>query len=134
MNELANVAGALGGIDVMDVVTAIRLDRRWNPITEKGRLSPGILSYFVPGCGFGGSCLPKDTRALRSQGVKKGLPMHLLSAISEINEAQPLQVIELLQREVPDLSKRTILILGLAFKPETDDIRESASLKIVRSL
>ena len=134
MNEIANLAGALGGIDVMDVVTAIRLDKRWNPITEKGRLSPGILSYLLPGCGFGGSCLPKDIRALRSQGEDKNLPMHLLSAVSEINDAQPLQVIQLIEREIPDLSKRTILILGLAFKPGTDDVRESASLTIIRSL
>ncbi|HEX4630507.1 MAG TPA: UDP-glucose/GDP-mannose dehydrogenase family protein [Chthoniobacterales bacterium] len=134
MNEVANLADALGGIDVMDVVRAIRLDNRWNPITEKGRLFPGILSYLLPGCGFGGSCLPKDIRALRSQGLGKGLPMHLLNAVSEINDAQPLQVIEIVEREIPDLSKRTILVLGLAFKPGTDDVRESASLKIIQSL
>jgi len=134
MNEIANLADTLGGIDVMDVVTAIRLDKRWNPITEKGRLSPGILSYLVPGCGFGGSCLPKDIQALRSQGVEKGLPMRLLSAVSVINEAQPLQVIEIIEREIPDLSKRTILVLGLAFKPGTDDVRESASRTIIRLL
>lgn len=134
MNELANLADALGGIDVMDVVRAVRLDKRWNPITEKGRVSPGILSYLQPGCGFGGSCLPKDIRALRWQGVEEGLPMHLLSAVSDINESQPLQVIEIIERAIRGFSKQTILVLGLAFKPGTDDVRESASLKIIRSL
>jgi UDPglucose 6-dehydrogenase len=134
MNELANLADALGGIDVMDVVRAVRLDKRWNPITEKGRMSPGILSYLLPGCGFGGSCLPKDIRALRSQGVEKGLPMHVLSAISDVNGSQPLQVIEIIEREIHSLSKQTVFVLGLAFKPGTDDVRESASLKIVRAL
>jgi UDPglucose 6-dehydrogenase len=134
MNEIANLADALGGIDVMDVLRAIRLDKRWNPITDKGRVFPTILNYLLPGCGFGGSCLPKDLRALRSQGVGKGLPMHLLSAVSGVNDSQPLQVIEIIEREVQGLSKQTILVLGLAFKPGTNDVRESASLKIVRSL
>jgi UDPglucose 6-dehydrogenase len=134
MNEIANLAGALGGIDVMDVVKAIRLDKRWNPVTDKGRLSPGILSYLVPGCGFGGSCLPKDVQALRSQGVEKGLPMHLVSAVAAVNDSQPLQVIEIIEREVQSLAGQTVLVLGLAFKPDTDDIRQSASLKIIRSL
>jgi UDPglucose 6-dehydrogenase len=134
MNELANLADALGGIDVMDVVRAVRLDKRWNPVIEKGRVSPGILSYLLPGCGFGGSCLPKDIRALRSQGVEKGLPMHLLSALSDVNDSQPLQVIEIIEREIRSFSKQTVLVLGLAFKPGTDDVRESASLKIVRAL
>lgn len=134
MNEVANLADALGGIDVMDVVKGIHLDKRWNPVIDHQRLNPEILSYLVPGCGFGGSCLPKDLRALRSQGVKKGVPMHLVSAVSAINDSQPIQVVEILEREIPDLSTSTILVLGLAFKPGTDDVRESASLKIVRSL
>lgn len=134
MNEIANLADAVGGIDVMDVVRAIHLDRRWNPITENGRIAPSILSYLVPGCGFGGSCLPKDLRALRSQGVGKGLPMHLVNAVSAVNDSQPLQVIEIIEREVQTLSKQTILVLGLAFKPGTDDVRQSASLTIIRSL
>jgi UDPglucose 6-dehydrogenase/GDP-mannose 6-dehydrogenase len=134
MNELANLADALGRIDVMDVVRAIRLDKRWNPITQGGRVSPGILSYLLPGCGFGGSCLPKDIRALQSQGLEKGLPMDLLSAVSEVNDSQPLQVIEIIEREIHSLSQQTILVLGLAFKPGTNDVRESASFKIVRAL
>jgi UDPglucose 6-dehydrogenase/GDP-mannose 6-dehydrogenase len=134
INEIANLADAVGGIDVMDVVRGIRLDKRWNPTIDKGRVSPGILNYLVPGCGFGGSCLPKDIRALQSQGVEKGLPMHLVTAVSSVNDSQPLQVIKILEREIDSLSKQTVLVLGLAFKPGTDDVRESASLRIVQSL
>ncbi len=134
VNEIANLAGALGGIDVIDVVEAIRLDKRWNPVTERGRLSPGILSYLVPGCGFGGSCLPKDIQALRSQGMEKGLPMHFVSAVAAVNDSQPLQVVQIIEREVQSLAKQTVLVLGLAFKPDTNDVRQSASLKIVQSL
>ena len=134
INEIANLAAALGGIDVMDVVKGVHMDKRWNPIMENGRVSPGILTYLVPGCGFGGSCLPKDVQALRSQGMQKGLPMHILNAVLDVNNSQPYQVVEIIEREIAKLSSQTVMVLGLAFKPGTDDVRESASLKIVQSL
>jgi len=134
INEIANLAAALGNIDIMDVVSGVHLDRRWSPVLEQRRLSPEILTYLVPGCGFGGSCFPKDVEALRSQGMECGLPMHILSAVLAVNDAQPGQVIEILEQEIADLSARKCLILGLAFKPSTDDARNSASLKIVQGL
>jgi UDPglucose 6-dehydrogenase/GDP-mannose 6-dehydrogenase len=60
--------------------------------------------------------------------------MHLVSAVAAVNDAQPLQVIEIIEREVQSLAKQTVLVLGLSFKPDTDDVRQSASLKIVQSL
>ena len=134
INEIANLAAALGGIDVMDVVKGVHLDKRWAPITEGGRLSPQILTYLVPGCGFGGSCFPKDVQALRSQGVMHGLPMNMLNAVLDVNDVQPLQVTGIVEREIGSLKGRRVLLLGLAFKPHTDDVRESASLKIARAL
>ena len=134
VNEIANLAAALGGIDVMDVIKGVHMDKRWNPIMENGRVSPGILTYLVPGCGFGGSCFPKDVQALRSQGMQKGLPMHILNAVLDVNNSQPYQVVETIEREISKLSSQTVMVLGLAFKPGTDDVRESASLKIVQSL
>ena len=134
MNEIANLAVALGDIDIMDVVRGVTLDKRWNPIVENRRISPGILSYLVPGCGFGGSCLPKDLQALRALGVENGVPMHVVDAVLQVNESQPHQVIEIIQDAIPVLVGKTVLILGLAFKPGTDDVRESASLRIVQSL
>jgi len=134
MNEIANLAGGIGGIDVMDVVRGVQLDERWSPIVENRRISPGIVRYLVPGCGFGGSCFPKDVQALRTQGEELGLPMRVLNAVLEVNEAQPQQVVNILAKECPGLNTSDCLVLGLAFKPETDDVRESASLKIVRAL
>ena len=136
VNELANLAAALGGVDIMDVMRGVHLDKRWNPLLPDGtRAAPQILSYLVPGCGFGGSCFPKDVQALRSQGEAAGLPMALLNAVLAINDAQPAQVPALLRRQWGgSVAGKKILVHGLAFKPDTHDVRESASLKIVADL
>lgn len=134
VNELAALAGALGGVDVLDVMKGVHLDGRWNPVAGGQRVNPGILRYLIPGCGFGGSCFPKDVQALRAQGVDLGIPMEMLSAVLGVNERQPGLVAAGLTAEVPDLGTRSCLVLGLAFKPGTDDVRESASLPIVRDL
>jgi len=135
VNEIANLAAALGGIDVMDVVKGVHLDKRWNPVVAGGnRANPQILTYLVPGCGFGGSCFPKDVQALRSQGQAHGLPMRMMNAVLDVNDVQPAQVTDILSRELGSLSGRAVLVLGLAFKPGTDDVRDSPSLKIVATL
>lgn len=137
MNEIANLAAAVGGIDVLDVVNGVSLDKRWNPIldgeTGSVRADPQILSYLVPGCGFGGSCFPKDVQALRSLGEQQDLPMRMLNAVLDVNDVQPTQVCTILEREI-SLSGAKVALLGLAFKPGTDDVRESASLKIAGDL
>ena len=135
MNEIANLSAAIGNIDALDVVKGVQLDKRWSPVLADGeRVAPDITSYLVPGCGFGGSCFPKDLQALGSLGDHRGLPMHMVNAILEVNEAQPAQVGAVLEEELGDLEDKSVLILGLAFKPGTDDVRESASLKIVADL
>lgn len=134
VNELANLAAAIGGIDIMDVMAGVHLDKRWNPILDGQRANPGILTYLVPGCGFGGSCFPKDVQALRASGAAAGAPMHMLDAVLRVNDAQPDQVIDILERAMGQLAGRKVLLLGLAFKPETDDVRESASIRIAAGL
>jgi UDPglucose 6-dehydrogenase len=138
VNEIANLAAAVGGIDVMEVMAGVHLDKRWNPILEAGRntgrADPKILTYLIPGCGFGGSCFPKDVQALRSQGEAVGLKMEMLNAVLSVNEAQPGQVRRILEMEIGALKAKRVLLLGLAFKPETDDVRESASLRIAADL
>ena len=133
-NELANIAAAIGGIDIMDVMQGVHLDGRWSPMLADKRVSPGILSYLIPGCGFGGSCFPKDVQAMRRAGEEAGIQPHLLEAVLEINRTQPSQVVKLLAAGLGDLKDKTILLLGLAFKPGTDDIRESVSLRVIEDL
>ena len=130
VNELANISYKLGGIDIRDVVKGVQLDKRWNPILDNKRVDPDIIKYLVPGCGFGGSCFSKDLKALRSQGHQLGLNTKMINSVLETNEAQPHQVIDILKNEIGNLKDKKILLLGLAFKPGTDDVRESPAIKI----
>ncbi|NLS75090.1 UDP-glucose/GDP-mannose dehydrogenase family protein [Bradyrhizobium brasilense] len=134
VNELANLCASVGGVDALDVMRGVHLDKRWAPITPSGRLNPQILTYLIPGCGFGGSCFPKDVQALRTQGESLGLPMKMLNAVLDVNRAQPGQIVSTLKRKLGRLSGRRTLVLGLSFKPNTDDVRESASIEIVSDL
>ncbi len=136
VNELANISAARGGIDFMEVVQGVSLDKRWNPFDGKtNRANPGILSYLVPGCGFGGSCFPKDVEAMRTLAGSLGIQPRILQAVLDVNSSQPQAILAPLFSELGgDLAGKKILLLGLAFKPGTDDVRESASLKIAQHL
>jgi UDPglucose 6-dehydrogenase/GDP-mannose 6-dehydrogenase len=135
VNELANLCARIGNVDVLQVMAGVHLDKRWNPPGPGGRrVNPAILSYLLPGCGFGGSCFPKDVQALRTLGRELGLPMSLLQAVLDVNDRQPSQVVSLLDAKLRPLAGKKVLVLGLAFKPDTDDVRESASLTIIREL
>jgi UDPglucose 6-dehydrogenase/GDP-mannose 6-dehydrogenase len=133
-NELANLASEIGNIDYNNVIKGVISDKRWSPIVENKRITPSISTYFTPGAGFGGSCFPKDVQAIRTQGESLGLNMDITNAVLNINEKQPFQVLNTLKKRYSDLTNKNILLLGLAFKPGTDDIRESSSLKILSSL
>ena len=134
-NEIGNLCASLGGIDVVDVMKGVHLDKRLSPILEDGtRITPAFTTYLEAGCGFGGSCFPKDVKALIAHGDKAGSPMRLLDAAIEVNENQPQRVLELLDKHFPDLHDRQLAVLGLAFKPETDDMRESPAIPIIKSL
>ena len=95
---------------------------------------PPIIEFLKAGCGFGGSCFPKDVKALIAHGNRVGKHMKLLDAVIEINQNQPAEIVALIRKYFPDLRKIRIAILGLAFKPGTDDMRESPSIPIVRDL
>tara|TARA_B100001057_G_C22806706_1_gene933750 strand:+ start:290 stop:1630 length:1341 start_codon:yes stop_codon:yes gene_type:complete len=131
-NEIANLSDKIGGIDVKEVMKGLYLDKRFSPKNRDGkRIFPSSLSYIESGCGFGGSCFPKDVRALISHGKRKGENMKLLEAVMNINDEQPKKMINILKKSYPKLSKINVAVLGLAFKPGTDDIRESPSLKVI---
>lgn len=134
-NEIGNLCSALGGIDVVDVMRGVHLDKRLTPILPSGeRVVPVFTTYLEAGCGFGGSCFPKDVKALIVHGQDRGQPMQLLESVVAINERQPQQILDILDRRLKDVGKSRIGILGLAFKPGTDDMRESPSIPIVREL
>jgi UDPglucose 6-dehydrogenase/GDP-mannose 6-dehydrogenase len=134
MNEIANLANKIGKIDMQEVIKGVHLDKRWNPIAKNSRLNPEILKYLKPGCGFGGSCFTKDIEAIRDQGKKLKLPMSIMSSVLDVNNAQPYKVSQMLEFEIGKLLNKKILLLGLAFKPETDDVRDSPSIKIATDL
>lgn len=134
-NEIGNLCAALGGIDVVEVMRGVHLDKRLTPIMPNGdRIVPSFTTYLEAGCGFGGSCFPKDVKALIAHGENIGSPMRLLDAVIEVNEQQPQQVLSLLKKHFPSLKGIRIAILGLAFKPGTDDMRESPAIPVVKGL
>jgi UDPglucose 6-dehydrogenase/GDP-mannose 6-dehydrogenase len=135
VNELANIAAAIGGIDIYEVMAGVHADKRWSPILPSGeRISPGIITYLWPGCGFGGSCLPKDVQAIRSKAQDAGIEPRLLLSVLKVNDEQPHQITGIIKRATGGLRGRRALVLGLAFKPDTDDVRESASRKVLEDL
>ena len=134
-NEIANLCTSISDVDVVDVMQAVHLDRRLSPILADGtRIKPSITTYLEAGCGFGGSCFPKDIRALIAHGRKTGNSMQLLDAVISVNTKQPYKVLELLRQHFPDLAGVRVSVLGLAFKPGTDDVRESPALPIITEL
>jgi UDPglucose 6-dehydrogenase/GDP-mannose 6-dehydrogenase len=134
-NELANAAAAIGGIDIYEVMAGVHADKRWSPLLPDGeRIRPGILTYLWPGCGFGGSCFPKDVQALLAKARDAGAEAAILSSVLRVNREQPHQILAILKRATGPLRGRRVVVLGLAFKPETDDVRESASRTVLADL
>ncbi|WP_456341916.1 UDP-glucose dehydrogenase family protein [Thermovibrio sp.] len=121
INEIANVCERLGA-DVTVVARGMGLDHRISP------------HFLRAGCGFGGSCFPKDVKALIHTARSVGEEPRLLSSVIEVNERQKLRPVEKLLKHIPELRGRKVAVWGLAFKPETDDMREAPSIPIIREL
>jgi UDPglucose 6-dehydrogenase len=120
-NEIGNLCKSLG-IDSYEVFKGVGMDARIGP------------AFFRSGIGFGGSCFPKDLSALIAGAESHGVDTAVLKAVVSQNRVQPLKLVELLRKHLPDLRGRRIGLLGLAFKPETDDIRESRAIPVVGEL
>jgi UDPglucose 6-dehydrogenase/GDP-mannose 6-dehydrogenase len=134
-NELADLCTALGGIDALDVMHGVHASAYLTVENGNGsRMQAPIASFLEAGCGFGGSCLPKDVSALVAHGKARGLDMSLLREVMTINRQRPGRVVEALQRDLGTLRGKRVAVLGLAFKPDTDDVRESPAFPIIRSL
>ena len=122
MNELANLADALGA-DIEHVRRGIGSDPRIG------------YRFLYPGAGYGGSCFPKDVKALQATAGHYGRPLKILAAVEAVNDAQKKLLLEkITQRFGPDLANKTFAVWGLAFKANTDDMREASSQTLVRGL
>jgi UDPglucose 6-dehydrogenase len=121
INEIANVC-ELVGADVKSVAEGIGLDHRLGP------------HFLRAGIGWGGSCFPKDSLALKQLAANSGYHFHLMNAVIEVNELQKRRVLQKLQRHLGRLRGKRIALLGLAFKPNTDDMREAPSLVLASRL
>ena len=121
INEIANLCEMVGA-DVHHVAKAMGLD---------GRIGKKFLH---PGPGFGGSCFPKDTRALSKIARESGYVFKILESVIEVNEEQKQRMVIKIKEKVGNLKGKTIGILGLSFKPNTNDIRESSSIAIIQGL
>ncbi len=122
MNEVANIC-ELVGADVNKVRIGIGSDSRIG------------YSFIYPGSGYGGSCFPKDVKALRKTALENGYDARLISAVEAVNESQKMVIAKkVVARFGADLSGKTFAVWGLAFKPETDDMREAPAIYIIKDL
>ena len=134
-NEIGNICALTQGVDIKDVMAGVHLDKRLNPIlTDGSRVNPRFLSYLEAGCGFGGSCLPKDVKALISYAENRRENPKILRSVIEVNQKQPHKLIQLLNKHYGSFKNLKVAILGLAFKPDTDDMRESPAIPVVKLL
>jgi UDPglucose 6-dehydrogenase len=119
INEMANLCERMGG-DINDVRRGIGHDSRIG------------FAFLFPGVGYGGSCFPKDVRALEAMALEHGVEPRMLRAVDEVNERQKTVMTEKIKKHFGgDLKGRTIAVWGLAFKPRTDDIREAPALVLI---
>jgi UDPglucose 6-dehydrogenase/GDP-mannose 6-dehydrogenase len=134
-NELANLASAVGEVDIVDVMRGVHLSRY---LTAQAPAKAGwrapISAFLEAGCGYGGSCLPKDVKALVAHGRALGVEMPLLAAVDQTNAGRASRLLDLVRRHFPSLRGERVSVLGLAFKPDTDDVRETPAAPVVRAL
>jgi UDPglucose 6-dehydrogenase len=133
-NEIADLCSALGNIDAKDVMAGVHESAYLNVGSGKERARAPIASFLEAGCGFGGSCLPKDVSALVAHGAARGVDMRVLRSVLDVNRARPERVLDGIKRHVPSLGATPVTVLGLAFKPDTDDVRESPAFPIIDRL
>lgn len=122
INTIANICEKIPGADVMEVAKGVGLDKRIGQ------------SFLNAGLGYGGSCFPKDVKALIAFSKELGYNPILIETIEEVNKLQPYKAIELAKKIIGEIEGKRIAILGLAFKPNTDDMREAVSIKIINKL
>ena len=133
-NEIANVSEKIPGVDPYKILRALISDKRITSKINEEKVIPSLESYLIPGCGFGGSCFPKDVQALLDYSNKNNVKTPLLKAILDINAERPNKMVFLAESILSTLKDRKISILGLTFKPDTDDLRSSLSIDAINIL
>jgi UDPglucose 6-dehydrogenase len=122
INTIANICEKIPGADVKTVAVAMGLDKRIGPL------------FLDAGLGYGGSCFPKDVKALIACSKAYGYTPELLESVENINHSQPLKAVEFCKKTLGNLEGKKVAILGLAFKPDTDDMREARVIPIINQL
>ena len=125
-NEMSLAADAIGGIDVASAFRILHMDKRWQ--------TGGIRSYFYPGCGYGGYCLPKDTNAFHAVARSVGFDGEILGQVIALNDAMPQAAAKRIAAAAGDDRSVCVGILGLSFNPGSDDVRDTPSAKIIQAL
>ena len=134
-NEIAGMCETVPGLDEETVMRGVHLDKCWGVPGRDGKSQfAGAVTFLRAGIGFGGSCFPKDLRALRAFASNEGVEVPILSSVLRVNEERPGRVVDLLASQIGALRGKRIAVLGLAFKPETDDVRESPGVRISKLL
>ncbi len=134
-NEIADLGSAIGDVDVAEVMAGVHASRYLTTALPNGeRVRAGLAPYLEAGCGYGGSCLPKDVAALTSRGKSAGLPVPLLTAVAAVNRQRAERLVDMVADDLDGVEGRKVTVLGLAFKPDTDDIRESPAFPVLRLL
>jgi len=122
INAIANICEKIPGADVTVIAEGIGLDKRINPL------------FLNAGLGYGGSCFPKDVKALIAFSKSLGYSPMLFNAVEDVNSVQPYQAVKLAKKLIGNLEGKRVAVLGLAFKPNTDDMREAVSIKVINKL
>ena len=133
-NEIANLSETISGADPNKILRALVSDKRITTKVDNRKIIPGLDSYLIPGCGFGGSCFPKDVQALLDYANSSNINTPLLKAVLDINAERPSKMVMLAESIIGSLKNKKISILGLTFKPDTDDLRSSPALDAIRLL
>ena len=133
-NEVANISEKIPGIDPFEVMSALIKDKRITTIVNDQKIVPGIADYLSPGCGFGGSCFPKDVNAIVNFASSIDVKTPLLDAVLSVNNERSDRIITLSKVILSSLNDKKIAVLGLAFKPDTDDMRSSPAIEVIKKL
>ncbi|MGE0799021.1 MAG: UDP-glucose/GDP-mannose dehydrogenase family protein [Lautropia sp.] len=134
-NEIARICDGIGELDAAEVFKGLHLMKHLTRRDADGQLrTAGASSFLWAGCGFGGSCFPKDVKAIAAHAGHRGVATPLMDAVLETNRTQPERMLTMLEGELGTLAGRRVTVLGVAFKPGTDDVRESPALPIIKAL